>query len=601
MSLFAGLDATALATLDQMFEWICLPSGETLCRQGDPTDAVFIVIDGSLETLVEGEGEERLITVLEEGDPIGEVGALTTEARSATVRAIRDSNLLRIRPEQFLKLLNTHPQIAVNFARLLAQRLRRLTLLPRLAAKVRAIAIISATASPVATGFIDDLVSALVRLNHPTRRIGSREVDAELGVGVADARPGTDAQWHLTNWLDAQQAANRLIIYECDDRPSVWTHRALRQSDLILMVARGDEAPAKGPIDETFSSNPALTRIRRELVLLHKSGSRPSNTDRWLNLRASARHHQIHMDDAADFARLARSITGTSVGVALSGGGARGFAHIGVLKALKEQGIAVDMIGGTSMGSVVAAQVALGWDVPTMIERNRKAFTECPVFRDLTFPYISLMKGKSTRNLLRDMFGDTLIEDLWLPYFCVSTNLSRARVVVHDRGPLWLWVRSSSSVPGIGPPIPWNGDLLVDGGLLNNLPVDILAARCAGTLIASDAGASIDLRTEVSTRAEMSGWAQIGRALNPWSKAANFPNMFEILLRCTAMSSDQSLEESKRRADLYLRPELGSVGSLEWAAIDRVVDIGYQHACQQLDSWQQRAKAEQIMARVQFR
>ncbi len=238
------------------------------------------------------------------------------------------------------------------------------------------------------------------------------------------------------------------------------------------------------------------------------------------------------------------------------------------------------------MGSVIAAQVALGWDIPTMIERNRKAFTECAVIGDLTFPYVALMRGASTVRLLREMFDDLQVEDLWLPYFCISTNLSRAEIVIHDRGPLWLWIRASSAVPGIGPPVPWKGDLLVDGGLLNNLPVEILRRRCAGRVIASDVSPSVDLTTRVDTCAEMSGWPQLWRKLNPWSATAAFPNMFEIMMRIVGMSSDQSLEQMKKSADLYLHPPVSGFSPLDWGAIERVVEVGYRHACEQLDLWE---------------
>jgi predicted acylesterase/phospholipase RssA len=207
------------------------------------------------------------------------------------------------------------------------------------------------------------------------------------------------------------------------------------------------------------------------------------------------------------------------------------------------------------------------------------------VIGDLTFPYVALLRGASTVELVQTMFGDVQIEDLWLPYFCVSTNLSRAEVVVHDRGPLWLWVRSSSAVPGIGPPVPWRGDLLVDGGLLNNLPVDILRQRCPGPAIASDASPAVDLTTPVDTCAEMSGWPQLWRKLNPWSRAAAFPSVFEIMMRTVSMSGDHSLEQMKRAADLYLHPPLSGIEALDWGAIERVVEIGYRHACERLDVW----------------
>ena len=581
--LFAGVDTETLRELDHQLQWIRLPSGEILCREGDEADAVFILVHGSAEVLV-GSGEgERLVDILKRGASIGEMAALAGEVRSATVRAVRDSDLIRIPRAEFLRLLDQHATVAVHLAQLLAIRLRQTTRTPRRARPVRAVAVIAATLSGIPPGFSATLSSALEPWNGPGRPIGSKEVDAELGAGAANVAFGGDAGERLSSWLDAQESVFGVVVYECDREASAWTLRALRQADLVLIVGRGEEGPTVGPIDAAIAAGADLSRRRQELVLVHQKSATPQRTARWLERRAPSRHHHLQEGCAADFARLARSISGASVGVALSGGGARGFAHIGLFKALRERNVAVDSVGGTSMGAVIAAEAALGWDIATMIERTRKAFTECAIVGDFTFPYVALMRGASAVEVVRELFGETQIEDLPLPYFCVSTNLTRAEVVVHDRGSLWRWIRASSAVPGIGPPVPWNGDLLVDGGLLNNLPVDILRQRSSGTAIACDVSPAVDLKTKLENCTEMSGWAQLWRRLNPWSRAVVAPNIFKIMMRTVAMSSDQSLERTKKEADLYLHPPLAGIDALDFASIERIVEIGYRHACEQLD------------------
>jgi NTE family protein/lysophospholipid hydrolase len=224
-------------------------------------------------------------------------------------------------------------------------------------------------------------------------------------------------------------------------------------------------------------------------VLLHAPNTaHPSGTSRWLDPRAAAdvTHHHVRTDREGDVARLARSIGGASLGLALSGGGARGFAQLGVIRALADFGLSVDVVGGASMGAVLGALHAIGHDVPTIVELMKAGHRRARPFRDFTAPVVSLLRGDSLVNPLKMLFGDTQIEDLWIPFFCVSANLSRAELVVHDRGPVWRWLLASASAPGVVPPVVHHGDLLVDGGVLNNLPADILRERCRGSVIAVD-------------------------------------------------------------------------------------------------------------------
>lgn len=206
------------------------------------------------------------------------------------------------------------------------------------------------------------------------------------------------------------------------------------------------------------------------------------------------------------------------------------------------------------------------------------------IVRDLTPPMIALMRGASASKVTQTLFGDVQIEDLWLPYFCVSSNLSRAEVVVHDRGPLWKWTRSSSAVPGVTPPVSWNGDLLVDGGVLNNLPADIMRLRCRGSVVAVDVSAAVELRTTADVT-EISGWPPLMRALNPMDTSAAFPNIVRILSRTATLSSVHNQGAMEDVADLYLHPPTDHVDPLNWSAIDDVVDTGYRYAHDLIAEW----------------
>jgi NTE family protein len=588
VAVFQGLDEESFARLDERGRWLRLRAGEVLFRQGETADALYVLVHGSLEVLVAGDegGEPRPVDVLGRGASIGEIALLVRGTRSATVRALRDSEVLRLDTEEFDHLLHRRPTFAVALARTLATRLRDTTREPRRARRRRAIALVPCAPGGLPPELGTRLTAAFSAAGLRALLITSRLVEERLGDGLGQAGPDHPGASRLLDWLHRAEQEHDYLLYECDAALTPWTRRALRQADVLLLVGRAGDDPAPGPVEEFAASDPTVGRLRRELVLVQRPGTpRPSGTADWLRGRSVAARHHVALETPATVARLVRFVSGRALSVAMSGGGARAFAHIGALRALAEAGLEIDLVGGTSMGAIIAAEHALGLTPAEMTELNRRRFTQAAVVRDFTVPVVSLMKGRSTVAMLRAMFGEARIEDLWTRYFCVSCNLSRAEVVVHEEGPLWLWTRASSSVPGIGPPVPWQGELLVDGGLLNNLPVDVARRLGGGPAIALDASATVDLRTDLETRPEMSGWPHLVRALDPRARGRRFPNIMEILSRAATLSSEHGEERARRDADLYLRPPTDEVDALNWAGIADVVEIGYRHAARAIDHW----------------
>ena len=597
-ALFVGVDPTVLQQFDRESNWVRIRGGDTLVLQGEAAHDMYVVVHGSLEVLVTGRsGAVRMVDVLGPGASVGEMALLVDEPRSATVRAIRDSELVRIAREDFLRLLDEHPRTAVALSRILVQRLRETTRAPRVTRFARTVALVPATRAGAPRELAPLLANALAATGDSVLRLSSDAVDADLGARVANTPFDDVANGRLLDWLNERESQYRYVVYECDATWTEWTRRCLRQADLVLVVANADDDHRPGEIERALG-------MTYELVLLHPPATeRPSGTARWLDARAPGAlktHHHIRLHRSPDVARLARSISGDSLGLALSGGGARGFAQLGVVRALNELQLDVDVVGGTSMGACMAGLIAMGHDFQTMVERARESFTAFEIVRDLTPPLIALMSGASLGKVTRALFGDVLIEDLWLPYFCVSSNLSRAEVIVHDRGPLWKWTRTSSSVPGIAPPVPHNGDLLVDGGVLNNLPADIMRDRCRGSVIAVDVSASVELRTSLVDDTHMSGWPRLARALNPLDRGDGFPNIVRILTRAATLGSVRDQGATEEVADLYLHPPTDQVDPLDWAAIDDVVETGYRHAYGRIAAWMtsdQRVTATRVAIR----
>lgn len=587
--LFRGLDKSVIQEFVRESNWVRLPGGEILFRQGDPADSLYAVVHGRLQVVIQPDhGSRAIVRQIGRGTCVGETALLTGERHSATVRAVRDSELVRLRNEEFTGLLERHPEAATELARTLARRLRQATSSSGMASQVATIAVVPGHPAVTESRFAEQLVEALEKLGGSVLHLSSALIDRYLGEGAARTPFAVAGNTRIANWLNDQEEQHRYLVYACDLTATTWTQRCLRQADLILLVHPADADPSPGVIERGMASGEfGGSMARKHLVLLHRDETlRPIGTRRWLAACPVETHHHVRGHRAADYERLARLTAGQAVSLVLSGGGARGFAHIGVIRALGECGVPIDVVGGSSMGSIIAGQYAMGFDTDTMVEINRKGFIDLKPHRDKTVPIVSLITARKLVRMLTMMFGDTQIEDLWIRYFCVSSNLTRAEMVVHQDGPLWLWARASISVPGVTPPVLHNGDLLVDGGVLNNLPADVVGQLCQGSVIAVDAAPRIDLSTDTQAPPSLSGWSLLWGYLNPFGVRLPIPNIFSILTRAAMLSTLSNTEMLKREADLYLHPPTEEIGMFDWKAIDRAVDIGYRFALAQLEAWE---------------
>lgn len=579
--IFSGVSPRALDALDAAATWVLLAGGATLFEQGAEPDALFVLVRGTLHVLVhEPGGEDQSIDYLAAGALVGDLGVLLGEPRSATLRAVRDAELLRVPRDTFMHLLETEPALGAAVSRLLGQRLKRTTKQPRLRPRVRTVALLPIDRRPIPPEFVRSLLAALAKEGATPGHLSSASLERQHGAGASTVNRGEPGDSRILELCDALERDHSLVIYEGDADDGAWTRRCLRQADLVLLVAEADGTPPPGALESLAAEGRPPGSI--DLVLLHNSGAAPSGTLEWLRCRPMIDHHHVHAGRAESCERLARFLMGSAGGLVLSGGGARGLAHIGAIRALREAGIVIDVIGGSSMGAVIAAQYAAGFDIGAMIELNRRSFSGSDL-ADLTVPAVALRTGRSAVRSLQSMFGERQIEDLPLRYFCVSSDLTHARVRVHDRGPLWLWTRASCAIPGLVPPVPSEGSLLVDGGLLNNLPADIMRQRCSGAVIAVNVTPTVDLTIDGPPVSHMSGWPQLWRMLT--GAEHPFPNIAQILSRTVFVGSVRDAEAQARHSDLYLEPALDGIGMGEFDAIDRIVDAGYRHAVDRIAAW----------------
>jgi NTE family protein len=353
------------------------------------------------------------------------------------------------------------------------------------------------------------------------------------------------------------------------------------------LLASSQASPNRSPIEQAcLDGSTDATRARQTLVILHPANETfAEGTRRLLEIRPGVhRHFHICMDRDKDLGRLARFLSNQAIGLVLAGGGARGLAHIGVFRALEEAGIPIDAVGGTSIGSVMGASLAFDWGWQRICDENKPRFLSNPTSDFNYLPFVSLLAGRKLDRILEaSAMGGKDIEDLWLPFFCVSSNYTQACEHVHTRGNLKRAVMSSMAIPGVFPPVINGNDLLVDGGVFNNMPVDVMARAGVRTILA------VDLRRQDQTVAPLDfdqvpgTWALLMDHLKPKARRRyRIPSMLTTLIAMATLSSNQKVKTLTDDVDLLFNPDVSQFGMLEWKSFDLLVEAGYRHARERL-------------------
>lgn len=552
--LFAGLSGAALSALADQMEWFALAGGNLLFDQGETSDGMFLLVHGRLLALRRGEhGQLREVGTIVPGETVGETGLLAEEPRNARVVALRDSELLFLPRVGFERLASLHAEAMLRMVQLALKRSYGGGA-PK--THFNCIAILPATADTDPRDFASRFIAAL----------GDPD-----GIELIDTHRGHDKEG---GWFAEREAAMRHLIYLGNADPE-WRERCLRQSDCVLLVADGSH-PAQ--LQTRLSLPMRGPSIPVHVVLLQPGNPHPGSTRDWLELLPQCHAHH-HVRGGADIDRLVRRLTGTANGIVLSGGGARGFAHLGVIRALRESGWVFDYVGGCSIGAIVGAGLASDWDDERMRRLFRAQFVESNPLSDWTLPLTSLRTGGSVSSRLRAGFGKRDIEDLPIPFFCVSSNLTDGALEVHERGPLWQALRASSAIPGILPPLFHGGRVLVDGGVIDNLPVGEMRKRLAGDIVAVDIGGHYRLRAEVEESESPPWWKLLPELFGRRRR----PSIAQILLRAGMVNSLATTQKRRRQSRLLLTPALDGIDLLDWQAFDRAEAAGYDYTRQQLD------------------
>jgi NTE family protein len=546
------IEKSVLDAVEHEVEWFCLPAGKLLFREGDDADAFYLVRSGALAAFRDGAlGRPDLIGYIRAGEPVGEMSLLDETPHSASVYALRDSELVRLPKASFERLTAKHASLMRELSRMMLTRLR---------GPARAAGSEPRVFAMIATSPTIDLDYRAQELKTALEAIGT-------SCAIADERC---SDWSAAQ-LDKLEQEHDIVLQVARFSDPTWARRAMGRADRVWLFARADARPSTPLLPDDPS--PAMRLKLLDVILLHPGGvTAASRPQEWADASDAARVFHWRQDQhRADTGRLARTLAGKSVGLVVSGGGARAYAHLGAIRALREAGVPFDFVGGASMGAIVAAGIALDWDDDELEWRIRKAFVETNPLDDWQLPVVSMAKGEKVDRRLKEHFGDVEIAEMVRPYFCLSSNLASGRPHVHRTGRLRDALRASIAIPGLLPPVVVHGQILVDGAVFTNFPAREMRAFHRGPVVGVDV-----------TRAQ---------GLNPddfidppsffgWVRRHGFkslPPITSLLMRAATVGVADHRDIGREAADLLILPDT-PVDIRQWDRFDEVVEAGYEAA-----------------------
>jgi NTE family protein len=547
--------------------WFSLPGGQTLFSRGDRSNELYFLRAGRLGAFRHEPGHEtQFLGVIRPGEPAGEMSLIADAPHSADVVALRDSEIIAVPREVFFEACEADTAVMIELAKLMMLRSRQ--------AVTR-----GGVGEPSVFGFVSLGQSGALR---PLAERLAREI---AGLGYSVTTIGAEAQTAPTEWFSDVERTHDFVLYIAEADDGGWRQVVARQVDRLFRVGRGDRNPPKS---ETMVDVPSPLQAQQlvDLILLHPAQTvRPAGSEAWLDLAQPARLFHVRREHEGDLQRMARVLTGQSVGLVLSGGGARAYAHVGAIRALRDRGVPIDFVGGVSMGAVIAAGLAMGWDDAEMERRIKEAFVDTSPLADIALPLLAMTHGLQVNERLAHHFGETQIADLWLPFFCLSSNLTTGAYQMHRRGLLRRALRASISLPGILPPATDQQNVLVDGAVMKNFPADVMRASQLGPIVGVDvtSGRSITA-DDVARPASVWRWIWSGQ----WRRG---PPIVSLLMRAATVSTSRDLAAAREATDVLVLPDVSKVEIRDFSAYEPAVAEGYRATIEALDKLERPVQA----------
>jgi NTE family protein len=579
-AIFGELSNDQLAEIWSHAKVHSLLRGEVLVRQNTPSESVYLVVSGRFDVCVEGQKEA--INEVGVGEPIGEIGFFSGEPRTATIVAARDSIVLELDRPSFDSVARRVPAIYQSLlravARRLAERSSRAVSEERVAA-ARTVAVIAGGSEPIPRTFFERLDSVVGRGGKGLLLTHDYLKSLFPGRGLEDP--------NVSSYLNTIEHEYELIAYLADDTLTDWTRKAIRQADQILIVVTGTPPERLNAVESfAFETHPPA---RRRLVRLHaRRVGAVEGTAAWLRDRDVVMHHHVALEDELDFKSLHRFLTGRAVGYVAAGGGGFGPSHIGIYKAFAERGVTFDILGGTSVGAAVLGGFAALMTPEEVDLGTHNVFVQSRAFKRFTFPRYALLDHIDFDAALRRQYKGISIEDAWRPFFAVATILdgSGQGPYLIRRGPLWKAVRASGSLPAVLPPVfTDDGHMLVDGGVVDNIPLRPMKSLKAGPNLVVHFGVRDTLRFAVDYDRIPGRWRLLAAMLTPGGrrKLPALPGPIGVLRRCLVMNQSPGLLPVGPHDLVLTVPAFPGANFMDFDQHFDVFEAAYQWGREQID------------------
>ncbi|WP_296595026.1 patatin-like phospholipase family protein [Phenylobacterium sp.] len=538
--------------------WFSVPGGSKLFGQGDPSDQLYVVRTGRLGAFRREDGQEpHFLGIIRPGEPAGEMALIAGIPHSADVYALRDSEIFAVPKQAFFEACEEDVTVMTELAKLMILRSRQT-------------ARRGPVGEPSVFGFVPVGRPGAIR---PLVERLEREIAA---LGYAVTTVGAEAAAAPTEWFSEVERVHDFVLYVAERDETAWAPFVPRQVDRLFRVGRGDR-PAEGEVVPAGAAT-LMEQGLVDLILMQPVElERPHGSEAWLDTTRAARIFHLRRGAAPDFQRLARVLTGQSVGLVLSGGGARAYAHVGAIRALRERNVPVDFVGGSSMGAIVGAGLAMGWNETEMDARLHEAFVDSSPLDDIALPLLAMTHGVKVSARLAQHFGETQISDLWLPFYCLSSNLTTGAYQLHRRGLLRHALRASIALPGVMPPATDGPNVLVDGAVMKNFPADIMRAAHLGPIVGVDVTTARSITAkDVARPSSVWRWIRSGQ----WRLG---PPIVSLLMRTATVSTGRDLAAAREATDVLIQPDVSKIEIRDWRAYDEAVEAGYRATLAALD------------------
>lgn len=582
--IFSCLTENTIDQLINKFSKIELKYDSTLFRQGDTPDAIYLLASGKLvASKITTYHQFKTVGHIEQGEVVGELAALANEPYPYTVKALRDCVIYKLEKKEFLCLCYEYPSCMFETVRPAIVHSHNMTQLLSEDNTPYSAVIIPANKHVSMDAFAEKFIS-IATLNNDIILLSDY---------IHHDYPIDDIEKlnEKINTIEQNKKSSQKIIFLLKSNHTPLAKIGLNKSEKIYLVANALSEPSIDPIImERINKNKIDTQSLPHLIITHPSTTQmPRHTSTWLTATPFNMHHHVRLDNPRHFERLMRFIQDKPYGLTLGGGGTRGWGHIGVIKALCDQKHPIDFIGGTSVGAIISGCYAMRESYEdtytkfsTIVSMSKHSIS----WRSVTLPIVSIFDSKSFTNANYQVFENILIEDLWLPYFCVSSNLTNYSEEIHRSGLLWEKTRASSSIPGLIPPMIIDGDIHFDGGLLNNLPVDIMWQLVGkkGKVIGVELNSSMQDNHKYHFPPIFSFKQAITTKIGVNKEAYQFPRLVDIFLGGLLVGSSAKAKQNGQSATILINLSLRKFRLLKFSQkqAQKMIEIGFNETLSQL-------------------